>query len=193
MELCESLDVGGLTPRHDLVAAVRESSRLPLCVLVRSRPDFLATPAELDSLMADVARFAATGVDGIVIGVLDSRGEIDGAALGDIVAEARGVPVVFHRAFDVLADPLSGLERLVDAGVARVLTSGGAARAWDGRATLRKLVDLASGRLTILAGGGVRAKHVHALVREAGVSEIHARASAVPDIMTALRRGGHQD
>lgn len=193
MELCESLDVGGLTPRHDLVAAVRESSRLPLCVLVRSRPDFLATPAELDSLMADVARFAATGVDGIVIGVLDSRGEIDGAALGDIVAEARGVPVVFHRAFDVLADPLSGLERLVDAGVARVLTSGGSARAWDGRATLRKLVDLASGRLTILAGGGVRAKHVHALVREAGVSEIHARASAVPDIMTALRRGGHQD
>jgi len=39
-----------------------------------------------------------------------------------------------------------------------------------------------------MAGGGVRAPHVAELIRETGVCEIHARASAIPAIIDALRR-----
>lgn len=186
VELCVSLEVGGLTPSPDLLEAVKASCTLPVCVLLRHRPDFRSMPADVDRLIRDVADYAAMGVDGVVTGVLDGRGRIDGAALADVVSAAAGTPVVFHRAFDELADPHEGIERLMDAGVARVLTSGGATTAWEGRATLRELVALASDRITVLAGGRIRADHVNELVRETGVREVHARASAVAALAATL-------
>ncbi|MFZ8910206.1 MAG: copper homeostasis protein CutC, partial [Candidatus Nanopelagicales bacterium] len=50
-----------------------------------------------------------------------------------------------------------GLDTLVDLGVAVVLTSGGARRAIDGAAELRRLVTHAAGRIVVLAGGSVTA------------------------------------
>lgn len=187
VELCINLEVGGLTPPPKLVEAVKASCTLPVSVLVRSRPDFLASPADVAEMVQDIARFAALGADGFVLGILDPRGRIDISALSDLVAAAGSVPVVFHKAFDEVPFPLESLESIARAGVSRVLTSGGAATAWEGRATLRELVDRAEDRITVMAGGRVRADHVRQLVRETGVREIHARASAVADLVTALR------
>jgi len=80
------------------------------------------------------------------------------------------------------------MRALQEAGVARILTSGGPGTAWEGLSTLKSLVGAACGGLQIMAGGGVRAPHVAELIRETGVCEIHARASAIPAIIDALRR-----
>jgi copper homeostasis protein len=56
-----------------------------------------------------------------------------------------------------------------------VLTSGGAPAAIDGAATIADLVQRSHGRAVIMAGGGVRAHNVKAIVARTGVHEIHAR------------------
>ena len=69
---------------------------------------------------------------------------------------AGGKQTVFHRAFDVLRDPMRGLDQLVDLGFTRVLTSGQKRAASEGLERLRELVAHAKGRIEVLPGGGVR-------------------------------------
>ena len=71
---------------------------------------------------------------------------------------------------------MRALDVLIDAGVSRVLTSGGPGTALDGRGSaLRRLVDHADGRISIMAGGKVRGENVAEIVRRSGVREVHAR------------------
>lgn len=187
LELCRRLSVGGLTPSQALIESVRKVASVPIMVLARVRADtFRLSSAEVHELTREVAALAELEVDGIVVGPLDRSGQIDVAALEDVVSAAGRLPVTFHRAFDELADPLSGLETLASAGVARVLTSGGASIAWEGRHTLRALVDAAPDGLVIVGGGGIRADHARRLVDETGLREIHARAAAIPELIEAL-------
>ncbi|MGD2120211.1 MAG: copper homeostasis protein CutC [Gemmatimonadota bacterium] len=186
LELCRDLRTGGLTPEADTVRAVRGETDLPVMAMVRPRPGhFRATPYEIGTMVGEVEDLVGLGVDGIVLGVLDEHGEVDRVALRELVLVAR-VPVTFHRAFDEIRNPLDALESLQDVGVTRVLTSGGAATAWEGRGVLRDLVSAAGDHLVILGGGGVRGEHVKCLVEETGLREVHARASAVPGILHAL-------
>jgi copper homeostasis protein len=189
VELCRGLDAGGLTPEADLVRAVRGCTDLPVMAMVRPRPGhFRASPQEVAAMLREIEGMASLGAEGVVLGVLDGKGEIDEVALEELVLAAP-VPVTFHRAFDEVRDPLRALETLRDAGVFRVLTSGGAATAWEGRGMIRDLVSAAGEDLAILGGGGVRADHVQHLVEETGLREVHARASAVPGIVAALGVG----
>jgi copper homeostasis protein len=141
----------------------------------------------VDELVHEVDALVQLGVDGVVIGMLDRDGHVDRAALADVVHAAKGRPVTFHRAFDTVDDPLAEVGALIRAGVSRVLTSGGADTAWQGRETLRALVKACGDDLTVLGGGRVRGDHVHRLVAETGLTEVHARASAIPGVLEGLR------
>lgn len=190
IELCSALETGGLTPSPDLLKAVRSIAGIPVFVMVRQHPGpFTVSHGDVRAMRNSMELLAASGADGFVLGVLDDRNRIDKKALDSLVKTAGSLPVTFHRAFDLLADPVSGLRTLMDAGVARILSSGGPGRAWAGRKTLRQIVAASSDGLTVMAGGGVRASHVVELVRTTGVREVHARASAIPAIMDALMKG----
>ena len=186
-ELCRALDVGGLTPRAEAVAATRSAVPGPVHVLVRPRADtFRLAPAAVDALVDEVASLVDLGVDGVVVGVLDRAGRVDRAALDALVDAAGDLPVTFHRAFDQVEAPVDEIETLARAGVRRVLTSGGAPTAWQGRETLRALVAASGDALTVLGGGRVRGDHVRRLVDATGLTEVHARASAVPGVVAGL-------
>lgn len=191
IELCRSLDVGGLTPDRAALTAVRHRATGPVFAMARAQSQtYRADAAELATLLATVEDLVRVGVDGIVLGVLDRRGGVDATATAELVSAAGGRPVTFHRAFDELDDPYAALETLIRCGVRRVLTSGAAASAWEGRALLRALVSAGGTSVTVLAGGRVRADHVVRLIEETGVREVHARASAVPGLMAAIERTG---
>jgi copper homeostasis protein len=85
--------------------------------------------------------------------------------------------VTFHRAFDCLREPQLDLAALGELGVRRVLTSGAAVTAWEGRESIRGLAERAPAGVGLLAGGGIRGNHVADLVRETGVREVHLAAS----------------
>jgi copper homeostasis protein len=145
---------------------------------------FTPDPEELARMVAEVAEATALGVHGVVLGALTAAREIDREALARLLDAADGLPMTFHRAFDRTAEPRRAWEDLRELGIDRVLTSGGARTAWEGRGLLRELV--AAGGPTVLAGGGVRGAHAEELVAETGVTEVHARGAAVPALREAL-------
>jgi len=83
--------------------------------------------------------------------------------------------VTFHRAFDFTENLAESLETLADAGVNRILTSGGASTAAEGAGVIADLVRQAGPRLTVIAGGGIRENNVRDLVSVSGVREVHVR------------------
>jgi copper homeostasis protein len=178
IELCKCLSAGGLTPEPAEVAGAVESSRLPVMAIVRPRTGgFVYSGAELDSMTADCRRMIDAGASGIVIGALTRSMEIDIEAVERFRREVRGLPLVFHRAFDLCLDLPGSLENLVRAGVDRVLTSAGARAAHEGAGWLAELQRLSAGRIEILPGGGVRPWNVVDLLTKTRCRQVHGSFS----------------
>ncbi len=175
LEVCSRLDVGGLTPQDDLLRQLKAETRVPLYCMVRPRGgDFVLRDDDLERTLKDLERVLDGGADGVVYGWITPDGRVDRAALEQLVARSRGVPVTFHRAFEQVHDPVQELEVLIECGVTRVLTAGGAKDAHAGRQVLRTLVDAARGRIGILPGGGVRAHNAAEILAATGVTELHS-------------------
>jgi copper homeostasis protein len=117
--------------------------------------------------------------NGIVIGILKDDRTIDATRCKQLVNRAQGREVVFHRAFDLVPDPIRALDELIGLGFTRVLTSGQQATASAGAALIRKLVDYADARIQILPGSGIRPQNVKALLVATGCSQVHATAFRV--------------
>lgn len=189
IELCGCLEVGGLTPSPALVVAVRAAVAMPIFAMARPRPgDFAYTTREFAVLMADIAALRKEGIDGIVAGTLRHDGQVDRERLAMLLAETRPLPLTFHRAFDVAKDPHTAFATLLELGVDRLLSSGQAPTAPQGAALLAELVRVAAGRLQVMAGCGVRAANVAALVAATGVPEVHLSASVWRDGPMTFRR-----
>lgn len=185
IELAPDLNVGGLTPSDELTTSVLSAIDIPVVAMVRPRPgDFVYSEHEIAQMCRSMEGLRALGVHGVVAGALTSSQQIDVDAMTALVSAAGSVPVIFHRAFDAVADQAGALEQLVALGVQRVLTSGGAATALEGAERLRSLERQAAGRIVILAGGGVRASNVNDVVTRSGVSEIHTRLVASGEHLT---------
>ncbi|MBW8872833.1 MAG: copper homeostasis protein CutC [Leifsonia sp.] len=181
VELCSSLGLGGLTPSAGLVRAAvaetRDAGRDGFVqVLVRPRGGgFVYDADELALTLADVRFAQEAGASGVVVGALTGDGAIDLESVRRIVDAAEGLEVTFHRAIDVVRDPVASAEALAELGVTRVLTSGGAARSIDGVDVLQALSTAVSGRLQVMAGGGVRVDDIPTLAAM-GIGAVHLSA-----------------
>lgn len=176
LELCANLDGGGTTPSLDDLERAAADLSIPIVAMARVRPGpFVYAADEVRATVRAIRALRAAGAGGIVLGALTDAGDVDREATARLVDAARPLPVTFHRAFDETRDRDRALDVLLALGVDRVLTSGGAPTAQEGAASLRRLTLQAAGRLTVVAGGGVRAHNVAALVAESGVTEVHAR------------------
>ena len=191
LELCDNLHEGGTTPSPGLIATVCERVRIPVHVLIRPRGgDFLYDDDELRVMLGDIAFAKAVGAQGVVLGALIADGAVDDRITRTLVEAARPLSITFHRAFDLVRDPFEALDTLMALGVDRVLTSGGAPTAVDGLETLAALAWRSEGRGSIIAAGGITEHTAARVVTEAGVSEIHVRASRRRDSAMRFRRQG---
>jgi copper homeostasis protein len=182
LELCANLDAGGTTPSSPLIAAVREKVEVPVVVMIRPRGgDFVYSEAELSQMYEDVAMARALGAAGVVLGVLDTFARLDLERTAALVEVAEELPVTFHRAIDQVPRRVVSIDALAALGVARVLSSGGAETASEGVDELRAMVERAADRLTVVAGGGVRASNAREIVERTGVTEVHARCGGDPE------------
>lgn len=177
VELCASLDEGGVTPSHGTIALAREGLTIPLYVLIRPRAgDFLYENVDIEAMLDDIAHCRSLGCDGIAIGALTAEGEVDTEACALFVKAAGTMGVTFHRAFDLVPDRAAALETIVGLGFERVLTSGGMPSAVQGAATLARLVAQGGGRITVMPGAGVAPGNVAALRDATRAREFHASA-----------------
>jgi len=174
VELCDNLFEGGTTPSAGAVALAREHLSIQLHVMIRPRGgDFLYSPIELAVMRRDIAEAKRAGADGVVFGVLTEQADVDVERTRELVALARPLGVTFHRAFDVTRDPHESLERLVETGVDRVLTSGQDVSALDGLDLLVDLTSRAGERIVVMPGGGVTERNIARIVATTSAREVH--------------------
>jgi copper homeostasis protein len=174
IELCSALDVGGLTPSLGLVRTAAQNLKIPVHVLIRPREgDFFYSETELEIMLADIRLCREAGAAGVVGGALTQAGKLDLPKMRAMKNAAEGLETTCHRAFDFVPDPQEALENLIEIGFARVLSSGQAATAFDGRVLLKELVAQSRGRIAVMAGGGVTAQNIRELAGFTGAQNFH--------------------
>lgn len=177
IELCVALDVGGLTPSLGLIRAAVRALEIPVHVLIRPREgDFCYTESELELMLEDIKICRESGAAGVVVGALDQDGHLDLPKMQAMKSAAEGMDVTCHRAFDFTPDPFETLEQLIGMGYRRVLSSGQAANAYEGRVLLQNLIRQAAGRIAVMPGGGLNIQNLRAILEFTGAKDVHFTA-----------------
>lgn len=189
IELCGA-GSGGTTPSHGVIARCRHELHVPLHVMIRPHVNgFVYGSEDFEVMKDDIIAALALGADGVVFGILQNDDTVDGERVAELIRVSRPLKVTFHRAFDCTPNASEALDTLLSLSVDYILTSGQAETALDGAAQLQALQLQAGNRLTILAGGGVRAHNVREILTRSGVREVHANATdptVVRDLLLAL-------
>lgn len=182
VELCAHLDIGGTTPsREEIEMVLASCPGLAVNVLVRPRGgDFVFSEEETESMVEDIAMCRELGVNAVVVGALTPEGDTDMDVMRTLMDAAKGVgpyaplKVTFHRAIDVCRDLFSCMEDAITLGCDRILTSGHELTAYDGRFRIAEMVERSAGRITILAGCGVRPSNIVQLEKDSHAVEFHS-------------------
>jgi len=177
IELCADQAQGGTTPSYGWLQYVREHITIPVFPMVRPRGGgFVYDEHELAIMRKDIIAIKQLGFPGIAIGIQRSNEEIDIEEMKRMVSLAYPMQVTCHKTFDKTPDAAASLEALINAGCARVLTSGLQKTATEGAAVLYALQQQAAGRIIIMPGGGVRSGNIGLLAKETGCMEFHSSA-----------------
>lgn len=173
IELCSSLALGGLTPSYGMIKQAVQLSSVPLYVMIRPRQgDFLYQQDEIESMLVDIEIAKQLGVAGVVFGVLNADYSINMEACQQLMAAATGIGSTFHRAIDHCVNYSQALEDIALLGCERILTSGQAVDAYQGRHVIADMLLQADGRFSVMAGAGVTANNVKDIVAT-GINEVH--------------------
>lgn len=174
-ELCESLEVGGVTPSYGTLKKVASDMKIPVRVLIRPRSgNYIYNDEELEMMCSDIALIKELGYEGVVIGALDEKGNLDVEKIKAMMKAGEGMKFTFHRAIDACNNPLEALATLVDLGFDKVLTSGCRPKAVDGIDMIRQMQEKFGDKIRIMAGGGVNVGNVMKIINETGVTNCHA-------------------
>ena len=196
IELCADYAAGGVTPTlstlHSIRSALEQSSddpaspddteldnkRIPINVMIRPRSgNFTYSPTSLSQMKSTIEMFKSSRmVDGFVFGILTPSLQIDIAPNEALVALAHPLPCTFHRAIDEVEDLDAAVEAVIECGFKSILTSGGAKTASEGKVRVAELQRKFGGRISVIAGGGVRSGNVRELKMETGVEWVHSAA-----------------
>ena len=88
---------------------------------------------------------------------------------------------VFHKAFDATGDKKQAIEDLIECGVDRILTSGGATypNVFEGLPLLKELNEQYHDKTQILFGGGVRKENAAEILNQSRLHQIHMTAKEI--------------
>ncbi|MEO7264551.1 MAG: copper homeostasis protein CutC [Ferruginibacter sp.] len=179
IELCDNPAEGGTTPSYGMLKKAREKTSLPLFPIIRPRGgDFLYCDDEFDIMKTDIKCCRELGMDGVVTGILLKDGNVDTERCKKLVALAYPMGLTFHRAIDRTNNIFEALEKIIELGFERVLTSGGFPNVDEGTANLEAMVKQADDRIIIMPGSELRSSNITAIAKQTGAVEFHSSAKA---------------
>ncbi|CAG9793291.1 unnamed protein product [Diatraea saccharalis] len=201
LEICSSLTEGGLTPSAGLVKEISsvvnkigtgstiykgcpthcacqgllKQPKLNVMIRCRTGSDFCYTDQEMDTMLADVVILKQMNVDRFVFGALTNIQNIDEVKCADIITKANKIPVTFHRAFDVSRDPIVSINKVIQLGFDRILTSGQRDFADNDEAIvlIRNLQNSFGDQIDIMPGAGVNCGNARLFI-DLGCKIVHS-------------------
>lgn len=177
IELCASMNDGGITPTHGTIKFIRQHIDILAFAMIRPRGgNFVYSSSEIEVMIHDIEYCKNMGINGIVFGVLLPNGDIDIETCKKLKSHAGNMECTFHRAFDVCNNPLFALEQIIEMGFNRILTSGQKQIAPQGISLIRDLVEKSKNRIIIMPGSGVDEKNLASLFKETSALEYHSSA-----------------
>lgn len=192
IELNSAMFLGGLTPSVGTLVESKKRVDIPIVAMVRPRAGgFCYTESEMKVMEHDAKVMLDNGADGIVFGILHEDGTVDVERcrrIMDVVRDAGGdKEAIFHRAFDVVPDPLKALDDLIELGITRILTKGQHNQVEASVPLLRELIEYAGDRMEFVLGG-IRPYNFERVIAETGCDQIHISSfESRYDRSTALR------
>ena len=177
IELCENLAVGGTTPSAGTIQICKKYLHIPIVVMIRPRGgDFIYTRREIEVMAHDIELCREAGADGIALGLLTPKNDIDMVNLQYLANLAGNMRITFHKAIDIASDIEEQFVRLLNSGlVHRLLTSGGAATAFEGVPVLNKLAKLSHDRISLVIAGKVTYENLSELSKLVVAKEFHGK------------------
>lgn len=176
VELNSALHMGGLTPSLGTFLLAKKTCTIPIISMVRPRgAGFCYDDTDYETMLLDARILLEHGSDGIAFGFLTPSATIDEERTKEMVAliHAFQGEAVFHRAFDCVKEYDHAIECLLRCNVDRVLTSGLAKTAIEGKACLKDMQARYGNQIEILAGCGVRVDNVDDILAYTNVTQIH--------------------
>lgn len=177
VELCENMAEGGTTPSFGQIKLCTERLKLQTWPIIRPRGgDFLYSDDEFELMKEDIKICKTLGCSGVVTGILTSEGKIDKERCRVLMEIAQPMPLAFHRAFDMSNNLVEALEDLIELGIVRVLTSGGAENASNGTPMIEKLINQADNRIEVMPGAGINYQNILEIKEKTGAQCFHSSA-----------------
>ncbi|QGY46339.1 copper homeostasis protein CutC [Maribellus comscasis] len=178
IELCSDLANDGLTPSVELLQKACAILKIPVMVMIRPRAgNFVYSEQEIAQIKLEIDEAKKAGAAGVVLGLLTQKNQIDTRNTKILAEYAHPLPVTFHKAIDLMDNPVEGAKRLnTIPGITRILTSGGKPTALEGQETLRKMIEVVTrGKITILVAGKVLDTNIKEIQKLTGADEFHGR------------------
>ena len=145
-------------------------------VLVRPRGgNFIYSKNEIDIIKHDIEVCKEIGVRGVVIGALTKDSGIDLKLTNELVELARPLEVTFNKAIDKTIDIIKEFKVLLKSDVDRVLTSGGAKTAIDGKEIINEMTRLSNGKIKIISAGKINQSNLSTLQEIIEGDEFHGK------------------
>ncbi len=176
IEYCHDYSMGGKSPDVESTRKLLAQVNIPVFVMLRIGEGFYFNTADLDAYKNEIIEFKKIGVHGFVIGFLDSTNEIDEDFNGQLLELIKPLPCTFHRAIDHTSNYMQSIEKVIDMGFDRVLTSGGKGNAFDFLLQLAEAQKIYGSKIAILPGGGIRHSNIKEIKDKTNCSEFHSAA-----------------
>ncbi len=177
IEICSELNVGGITPSYGLLKLITSKLTIDTFVLIRPRSgNFVYSEQEFQIMKENILLSKKMGCKGIVSGILNIDNTIDEKRTKELIELSSPLPFTFHRAFDLVKKPRIEIQKLIQLGANRVLTSGKAMTAEKGLKLLKEINKKHHKSIIILPGGGISPLNAK-LFKDQGFLEIHSSAS----------------
>jgi copper homeostasis protein len=176
VELCENLKVGGTTPSAGQITVAKKLLKIPIMVLIRPRGgNFIFSNNEIEIMKHDIAVCRDMGIDGVVIGALTKEHTIDRILIEELISIARPMEITFNKAIDKTFTILEEFKKLIKLDINRVLTSGGAKTALDGKEIINEMVSIANGKVKVISAGKIHNSDLPMLEKLIKTDEFHGK------------------
>lgn len=173
IELVSALTEGGLTPSFGLIDAVIKSVNIPVNVMIRHHArSFIYSDEDIKIMLKDIEKVKELGANGIVVGMLDEKNNINEEQLRVIIEASKGLDITFHRAIDDtdVVKSIGVLNKYNE--ITNILTSGGKGTILENIEDINNM-KIKSNNINLLLGGGLNFDNIEQIKKLTNNKDFH--------------------